>query len=57
MHIYNVKSTDALVELMLGGIPVGRIGYPLHCRLVCFCIKYDDFVVTMMVYTNRMLIL
>ena len=28
----NPATTDALVRLMLGGLPVGRTGYPLHCR-------------------------
>ena len=32
----NPATTNALVQLMLGGIPVGRIGYPLHCRLRYF---------------------
>lgn len=38
-HINPAHCTEALVELMLGGIPVGRIGYPLHCRL-----RYFDLV-------------
>jgi hypothetical protein len=32
----NPATTNALVELMLGGVPVGRTGYPLHCRLRYF---------------------
>ena len=32
----NPATTDALVRLMLGGLPVGRNGYPLHCRLRYF---------------------
>ena len=32
----NPATTDALVQLMLGGLPVGRTGYPLHCRLRYF---------------------
>ena len=32
----NPATTDALVRLMLGGLPVGRTGYPLHCRLRYF---------------------
>ena len=32
----NPATTDALVQLMLGGMPVGRTGYPLHCRLRYF---------------------
>ena len=32
----NPATTNALVQLMLGGLPVGRTGYPLHCRLRYF---------------------
>ena len=32
----NPATTDALVRLMLGGLPVGRTGYPLHCQLRYF---------------------
>ena len=32
----NPATTNALVQLMLGGVPVGRAGYPLHCRLRYF---------------------
>ena len=35
-HINPAHCTDSLVELMLGGMPVGRIGYPLHCRVRYF---------------------
>ena len=28
--------TDSLIQLMLGGLPTGRVGYPLHCRLRYF---------------------
>jgi hypothetical protein len=35
-HINPAHCTEALVQLMLGGMPVGRIGYPLHCRLRYF---------------------
>ncbi len=28
--------TDTLIQLMLGGLPTGRVGYPLHCRLRYF---------------------
>ncbi len=32
----NPALTDHLVQLMLGGLPTGRVGYPLHCRLRYF---------------------
>jgi hypothetical protein len=32
----NPAVTESLVELMLGGLPTGRNGYPLHCRLRYF---------------------
>ena len=32
----NPATIDALVQLMLGGLPTGRTGYPLHCRLRYF---------------------
>ena len=35
-NLINPATTDALVRLMLGGLPVGRTGYPLHCRLRYF---------------------
>jgi hypothetical protein len=34
-HI-NPAATDALIQLMLGGIPTGRTGAALHCRLRYF---------------------
>jgi hypothetical protein len=36
MNQYNPATTEALTELMLGGLPTGRVGYPLHCRLRYF---------------------
>ena len=36
MNEINPATTDALIQLMLGGIPTGRVGYPLHCRLRYF---------------------
>ena len=33
MNSINPATTDALVRLMLGGLPVGRTGHALHCRL------------------------
>ena len=35
-NLINPATTDALVRLMLGGLPVGRTGYPLHCELRYF---------------------
>ncbi|MGN6811950.1 MAG: hypothetical protein ACTHMP_13855, partial [Thermomicrobiales bacterium] len=32
----NPAQIDALNRLMLGGLPTGRTGYPLHCRLRYF---------------------
>jgi hypothetical protein len=32
----NPATTNALVQLMLGGLPTGRVGFPLHCRLRYF---------------------
>jgi hypothetical protein len=32
----NPAATDVLTELMLGGLPTGRIGFPLHARLRYF---------------------
>lgn len=32
----NPAITETLTELMLGGLPTGRVGYPLHCRLRYF---------------------
>lgn len=36
MNRINPATTDALIRLMLGGLPTGRDGYPLHCRLRYF---------------------
>jgi hypothetical protein len=36
MNRLNPAITEALTELMLGGLPTGRVGYPLHCRLRYF---------------------
>ncbi|RLT40761.1 MAG: hypothetical protein DWI57_07985 [Chloroflexi bacterium] len=36
MNHINPATTDALIQLMLGGIPTGRSGCPLHCRLRYF---------------------
>jgi hypothetical protein len=36
MNRTNPATTDALIRLMLGGLPTGRDGYPLHCRLRYF---------------------
>jgi hypothetical protein len=36
MHDYLPAITDDLIRLMLGGLPTGRDGYPLHCRLRYF---------------------
>jgi hypothetical protein len=35
-NLINPATTDALVRLILGGLPVGRTGYPLHCELRYF---------------------
>ncbi len=32
----NPATVENLVRLMLGGLPTGRVGYPLHCRLRYF---------------------
>ncbi len=32
----NPATTETLTQLMLGGLPTGRTGYPLHCRLRYF---------------------
>jgi hypothetical protein len=32
----NPATIDALNQLMLGGLPTGRVGYPLHCRVRYF---------------------
>jgi hypothetical protein len=36
MNHMNPATTDALIQLMLGGLPTGRTGYPLHCRVRYF---------------------
>ena len=36
MNHINPATTEALTQLMLGGLPTGRVGYPLHCRLRYF---------------------
>jgi hypothetical protein len=36
MNSINPATTEALTELMLGGLPTGRVGFPLHCRLRYF---------------------
>jgi hypothetical protein len=36
MHGFLPGITDNLIRLMLGGLPTGREGYPLHCRLRYF---------------------
>ncbi|TVR75509.1 MAG: hypothetical protein EA415_03795, partial [Sphaerobacteraceae bacterium] len=36
MNALNPAITDSLIRLMLGGLPTGREGYPLHCRLRYF---------------------
>ncbi len=36
MNVINPAQIDALNRLMLGGLPTGRVGYPLHCRLRYF---------------------
>jgi hypothetical protein len=36
MNHINPATTDALIQLMLGGLPTGRQGYPLHARVRYF---------------------
>jgi hypothetical protein len=36
MNPMNPATTEGLTQLMLGGLPTGRMGYPLHCRLRYF---------------------
>ena len=36
MNHLNPATTEALTQLMLGGLPTGRVGFPLHCRLRYF---------------------
>jgi hypothetical protein len=36
MNHLNPAATETLTQLMLGGLPTGRVGFPLHCRLRYF---------------------
>ena len=36
MNSINPATVEALIRLMLGGLPTGRTGFPLHCRLRYF---------------------
>ena len=36
MNHINPATTETLTQLMLGGLPTGRAGYPLHCRVRYF---------------------
>ena len=36
MNAMNPAVTETLTRLMLGGLPTGRIGFPLHCRVRYF---------------------
>jgi len=36
MNHINPATTEALTKLMLGGLPTGRVGSPLHCRVRYF---------------------
>jgi hypothetical protein len=36
MNPMNPAVTETLTRLMLGGLPTGRLGFPLHCRLRYF---------------------
>ena len=36
MNGMNPAVTETLTRLMLGGLPTGRLGFPLHCRLRYF---------------------
>ena len=36
MNEINPATTGILTQLMLGGLPTGRLGYPLHCRVRYF---------------------
>ncbi len=36
MNEINPAITGTLTQLMLGGVPTGRVGFPLHCRLRYF---------------------
>jgi len=36
MNHGNPATTETLTQLMLGGLPTGRVGFPLHCRVRYF---------------------
>jgi len=36
MNGMNPAATDALIQLMLGGLPTGHLGHPMHCRFRYF---------------------
>ena len=36
MNSINPATTEVLTQLMMGGLPTGRAGFPLHCRLRYF---------------------
>ena len=36
MNNINPATTETLTQLMLGGLPTGRVGYALHCRVRYF---------------------
>lgn len=36
MNAMNPAATDALIQLMLGGLPTGHLGHPMHCRFRYF---------------------
>jgi len=36
MNHINPATTETLTQLMLGGLPTGRVGFPLHCRVRYF---------------------
>jgi hypothetical protein len=36
MNASNPATTETLTQLMLGGLPTGRVGFPLHCRFRYF---------------------
>jgi hypothetical protein len=36
MNFVNPAVTETLTRLMLGGLPAGRLGFPLHCRVRYF---------------------
>jgi len=39
MNHLNPATTEALTQLMLGGLPTGRIGFPLHCWVRYFDLR------------------